>query len=110
MITEKEYRKAAEIYLLYAYPDSPDVRKSCLDELDNTRFFEDGMPSEVRWGCYANMHMKLRVRWHPGKGEKFEVDRNDFQDGEDVKAECKKIKIMIEKKWREEGLQVAKDY
>jgi hypothetical protein len=94
------YKEALNIYLSHAYKGE-EIRDTKMSLLSNEQFFKDGIPSECRFGCYINPHMKLRVF-----RDTFLVDKNDMPDGAIVKEVCEEIRRAIESEWIASGLPV----
>jgi len=102
-VDRQTYYNAVRIYLERAYPDiTPIQRFSKLSLMDNPGFWDDNQPpSEYRWGCYLNSHMKIKI-----KNDKLTVFTNSIQDSEKVRSICEYLKNKIEKEWEAEGLPV----
>lgn len=87
---------------MHAYPDNAQIRRAKNTLLLNQAFWDDSKPpSEYRFGCKYNPHMKLRVR-----EDKLQADTNAFQDGPEIQECCQEIKYKIETQWKSEGLPV----
>jgi len=102
---KKIYLRALDIYLKHAFPDNATARMLKKNMAFNNGFFYGGVPSEAKFGCYNNGHMKLRVS---KDGELF-VYTNDIGTGKSAIAINWEIKQSIEQAWKESGLPVMQN-
>ena len=102
MISESDYIQAVAIYLKHAYPNDPKIQAKKQSLTTNAFFWDNGEPpSEYRFGCIHNPHMKLRVR-----NGALQVDTNAFQDTPAIQQKCGEIKVYIEREWKKNGFPV----
>ena len=115
-ITRNMYRDALHIYLKHAFPNDDGeyyskwawmVRPAGHTFWERDRWSEinkeavEGIPREVRFGCYVSGNTKLRC-YSTG----FMFDTNACGDSQEIVDEVYKIKKIVEDEWEKIGLPV----
>jgi len=107
-ITREMYRLALHLYLVHAYPGDDLQYYSRWAYLANAGWWADFPHAEVRFGCHVSGNTKLRCREDKsGFPAGFTFDTNHYGDLEDVIAEVKRIKKLVEDDWEKYGLPVV---
>jgi hypothetical protein len=99
VIDTKMYRKALHIYLINAYPDDDVEYYTKWAWLASPGFFQNGLPTECRFGCYISDNTKMRC-YETG----FMFDTNHCGDPKNMIIELKKLQEKIENEWKQNGI------